>query len=268
VPTLGAEPAEIAAQQGATRLAADAAARAPSTRALGRALRAPARTLPRLAKQGLVLSFGLATGVVGYWMGRDDARSAARAASAAPPQSPAAALAQHTADASVSAALESTPAETSSADAGAKAALPQTSTQRVRSPRRTTPSRKEVANGNPAASLALQTAESRSQGRATAEPTAEPRVTPEGIDLSEALELLRHAEAALRRSDGLAAMMWLSELERRAPAVLLEERLVTKALAACELDDAPLAAATARALERANPASIYRSRLEGSCVAR
>jgi hypothetical protein len=72
----------------------------------------------------------------------------------------------------------------------------------------------------------------------------------------------------VRRSDGLEARMWLSDLDRRAPPqLLLEERLVTRALADCAVGDVEAARATLRELEASNPESIYRARLEGSCVA-
>jgi hypothetical protein len=61
--------------------------------------------------------------------------------------------------------------------------------------------------------------------------------------------------------------MWLGDLDRRAPPqLLLEERLVTKTLADCALGELAEARQTLRDLERANPESIYRARLEGSCV--
>jgi hypothetical protein len=79
---------------------------------------------------------------------------------------------------------------------------------------------------------------------------------------------LRRAEAALRHSDGFEAQLWLSDLDRRAPpAMLAEERLITRTLAACALGDMPHARAALRELEQLNPESIYRGRIEQSCVA-
>lgn len=61
--------------------------------------------------------------------------------------------------------------------------------------------------------------------------------------------------------------MWLTDLDRRAPPQLLrEERLVTLTLAHCLLGNGREARATLAELELANPESIYRARLEGSCV--
>jgi len=98
--------------------------------------------------------------------------------------------------------------------------------------------------------------------RTPARPSSDP-----GSALREALELLGRAEAALRRNDGLAARMWLSDLDRRAaPEVLLEERLVAATLASCLLEDVADARQTLRQLEQLNPESMYRARLEGSCV--
>jgi hypothetical protein len=50
--------------------------------------------------------------------------------------------------------------------------------------------------------------------------------------------------------------------------LLIEERLVTKALGECLLGEVDAATRTAQELERVNASSMYRSRLEGSCVAR
>jgi hypothetical protein len=87
------------------------------------------------------------------------------------------------------------------------------------------------------------------------------------FDLRDALELLRRAEGALRRSDGLEARMWLTDLDRRAPPGLLrEERLVTQTLADCLLGNVREAQQTLHELELANAESMYRARLEGSCV--
>jgi hypothetical protein len=88
------------------------------------------------------------------------------------------------------------------------------------------------------------------------------------LTLGEALDLLRNAEAAVRNSDGLQARMLLGDLDRRAPAeMLLEERLVTLVLAACALADEPAAREASSRLWQLNPESLYRARLESSCVA-
>jgi hypothetical protein len=85
--------------------------------------------------------------------------------------------------------------------------------------------------------------------------------------LHEAIELLQRAEAALRRSDGLEAHRLLSELDRRAtPDLLLEERLVTRALTSCQLGDDAQARRALELLEQSNAHSIYRTRLEGTCA--
>lgn len=102
----------------------------------------------------------------------------------------------------------------------------------------------------------------------SAEPAASDASGQRPLGLAEALELLRNAEAALRRSDGLQAQLWLSDLDRRAPRGLLaEERLVTAMLAACALGESGEALEALERLERLNPESIYRSRVESSCVA-
>ena len=71
----------------------------------------------------------------------------------------------------------------------------------------------------------------------------------------------------MRHSDGLEARMWLGDLDRRAPREMLrEERLATQVLAACALGDVVAARDAARQLEQQNSESMYRARLEGSCV--
>lgn len=87
------------------------------------------------------------------------------------------------------------------------------------------------------------------------------------LDLRQALALLRAAQSAQRDGRAGAALEQLAELDRRAPAdMLAEERLVTRALALCDLNDVDAARQLALALRADNPSSIYQSRLRQSCA--
>jgi hypothetical protein len=221
-----------------------------------------------LLKGGLVLAFGVATGIVGYLIGRaETAQNRAEiavdaAAALAPPAAPVATSGDVVAPALPSPVLQAEEAQVEEAQAEEASAAPPphrsvaVARRAHRVSRGVSPSEREASALAPPASKAAS---------AVAAPTAD-RAEP--FPLSEALELLRRAEAAVRRSDGLEAKMWLSDLDRRAaPQLLVEERLVTLTLAQCVLDDVEAARETLRELESANAESIYRARLEGSCVA-
>jgi outer membrane protein assembly factor BamD (BamD/ComL family) len=82
------------------------------------------------------------------------------------------------------------------------------------------------------------------------------------------LEMLQRAQTKLHDGEAGEALRLLGELDRQSPgSPLLEERLVTRALAACELGDVAQARQASRELERLDGESIYRGRLEASCVA-
>lgn len=211
-----------------------------------------------LVKGALVLAFGVATGILGYLIGRaETAQNRAElavdaAAASAPPPAPVATNRDAAAPVAPSPALQADEAS---------AVLPPDRSVAIarrahRSLRAVAPSEREASALAPLASKAAP---------AGAAPTLN-RADP--FPLSEALELLRRAEAAVRRSDGLEAKMWLSDLDRRAaPQLLVEERLVTLTLAQCVLGEVEGARETLHELESANAESIYRARLEGSCVA-
>jgi len=221
---------------------------------------------------GLVLAFGLVTGVVGYLIGRTETQHEARenthpsrVTSGVDPASERIPSASASSVSASSASSSRAPAATAQPDDSAARTLADTS--------------RESSSGSSSSSAigkarvarrAKRPASSSGSGAAAAMPAAPAASTAESdaFDLREALELLRRAEAALRRADGLQARMWLDDLDRRAPAqLLLEERLVTRTLAECTLGDVAAARQTLRQLEQANPESIYRARLEGSCVA-
>jgi hypothetical protein len=215
-----------------------------------------------VVKGALVLAFGVATGILGYLIGRaETAQNRAEIATGAAAATPPAPLAT-----SREAALPAAPSPPLRA-AEASAPLPPDRSVAVarrahRGSRGVSPPEREASALAPLASKAAPASKAAS---ATAAPTLQ-RADP--FPLSEALELLRRAEAAVRRSDGLEAKMWLSDLDRRAaPQLLVEERLVTLTLAHCVLGEVDAARETLRGLESANAESIYRARLEGSCVA-
>lgn len=177
-------------------------------------------------------SFGVAMGALGYWWGRHDAEPASSATApvivvAAPSVTPAA---------SVGVALPSEPAPV---DVVAVPPAPE-------------PAR--VAAAAPRAAARRPT-----KARAPS--------NDESLTLAQALELLRRAEAELRRGDASGARVLLGELDRGAPAKLLrEERLAARGLAACLDGDASAADRYARELAAENPSSMYRGRLEASCT--
>jgi hypothetical protein len=211
-----------------------------------------------VVKGALVLAFGVATGILGYLIGRaETAQNRAEIAVDAPEAS---ALPPAPVATSRDAALPAAPSPALQAEEGSAVLPPDRSVavagRAHRSLRAVAPSERQTSALAPPVSKAAP---------AGAAPTLQ-RADP--FPLSEALELLRRAEAAVRRSDGLEAKMWLSDLDRRAaPQLLVEERLVTLTLAHCVLGEVEAARETLRGLESANAESIYRARLEGSCVA-
>jgi hypothetical protein len=221
-----------------------------------------ARGLPLSAQLAVLVSFGLAAGMVGYGMGRSAVmersaveRSAVeRSAVDPPPGASAVALVQPAAALGAEQAVA--PAATASGAAPAPVASPQ-AVARAQTPR---------ASNIQSASLRRHPA--RPVAPAVLHRATSPAITKSNaFELSEALELLRRAEAAVRHSDGLEARMWLGDLERRAPREMLrEERLATGVLAACALGDVAAARAALLELEQSNPESLYRARLEGSCA--
>lgn len=62
------------------------------------------------------------------------------------------------------------------------------------------------------------------------------------------------------------SLLVLSELDRAAGELLLEEREATRVLALCAVGQGKAARAAARSLEQNNPGSIYSMRLSTSCA--
>ena len=202
-------------------------------------------------KTGLVIAFGVGTGVIGYLIGRAETE---RSRDAIADRAPATTMPDGlTRDAVV---RESTETALNAARAPVTPVAPAALAGSDAAPATLRPGAHAPAVHRPRAARPAASASVSASERADV------------FELSEALELLRRAEAAVRRSDGLEARMWLSDLDRRAPPqLLLEERLVTRVLADCLVGDVDAARATLRELETSNRESIYRARLEGSCVA-
>jgi hypothetical protein len=213
------------------------------------------------AKVGRWLAFGLATGVVGYLLGRADGQREPISGAAASSMLSAthdAALGEQ--KAGPDAPMAPSPALLAASATAPNSSSPSAQNDNVSDAART---RSRPSRSNPKGRLP----HAATSGSILRSPSPPPP-SDNGLGIREALELLRRAEAAVRRSDGLEAMMWLSDLDRRAPkALLIEERLVTETLAACMLGDADRARKTLRELKDVNAESIYRARLEGSCVA-
>jgi hypothetical protein len=87
------------------------------------------------------------------------------------------------------------------------------------------------------------------------------------LDLRAALGLLRRAEGQRQAGEPERALATLRELAQRAPALLVEERLVTAVLSECDLGHVERARALARDVARENESSIYARRLRSSCAA-
>jgi len=85
--------------------------------------------------------------------------------------------------------------------------------------------------------------------------------------LREVLRRLRAAQRALRAGDGARALGILGELDRRvSPALLAEERQVTRVLALCSVQQPEQAGALAQRVLADYPRSVYTSRLQHSCA--
>jgi hypothetical protein len=240
---------ETGAGNGASSVAPKRAQRATSATRHGPTL---------AARIGRLASFGLATGLVGYLLGRSQVTPPAAVIVPA-------IVAPVAVVPSAAPALESLNVVPSdSLREGVSGASPAAAVEEA-----PTRSAKPLAmsEGVPQRSRA-RTAPRAMLQRAAASARAAPAAADPGLQLGEALELLRRAESAVQNSDGLEARMWLGDLDRRAPREMLrEERLATSVLADCVLGDVTAARAALTELEQANAASLYRARLATRCAA-
>lgn len=88
-----------------------------------------------------------------------------------------------------------------------------------------------------------------------------------GPDFLDAVRLLRRAQRALRMGDAAVGSSLLDQLDERFPPdVLQEERQATRVLGLCASGEPERAEALARELLQHNPRSIYARRMHQSCV--
>jgi hypothetical protein len=104
----------------------------------------------------------------------------------------------------------------------------------------------------------------RGRRRAAKAPDPVPSAT---LSFREVLEQLRRARAQLDAGQATMSLLVLSELDRNAGDLLLEERETTRVLALCAAGQDRAARAAADRLRADSPRSIYAMRLESSCVA-
>jgi hypothetical protein len=93
-----------------------------------------------------------------------------------------------------------------------------------------------------------------------------PAADDAGLTFRQVLEQLRRAQQQLRGGQAAMSLLVLSELDRAAGDLLLEEREATRVLALCAVGQDKDARAAARSLEQKNPGSIYSMRLSTSCA--
>jgi hypothetical protein len=98
-----------------------------------------------------------------------------------------------------------------------------------------------------------------------AEPSRE-LAEPSRLSFRQVLDQLRRAQQQLRNGQATMSLLLLSELDRAAGDVLLEERDATRVLALCAAGQDEAARDVARRLEHDSPRSIYGMRLEASCI--
>lgn len=119
------------------------------------------------------------------------------------------------------------------------------------------------------ASRAEPSARARPTPRATAAAAAESSralAEPARLSFRQVLDQLRRAQQQLRSGQATMSLLLLSELDRAAGDVLLEERNATRVLALCAAGQEQAARDVARRLARDSPRSIYGMRLEASCI--
>jgi hypothetical protein len=219
---------------------------APGEAAVGRgAARTPVGRTVSLARPELWASigaFGLATGALGYWWGLH--AESPRMDAAAPPVEVAATAPSVAAPAAPRASTAS-PAPPSSAPA-----FPDVASS---PPQRATPAKNE--------------AKAKQRPRLASRGVEHDRARGATLSLGEAIALLQRAQTALRQGEPGEALALLGTLEGRAPAQLVQqELLVTRTLALCDLEDVEGARSALSELKLEETDSIYRSRLEASCV--
>jgi len=147
---------------------------------------------------------------------------------------------------SASASAETVPAS-SAQSAGASEA------QRARAPQHTPARRRPRAVGE--------------RGPASAASAPAPALSnAASLTFRQVLEQLRRARQQLQNGQALTSLLILSELERGAGDLLVEERAATRVLALCAVGQESAAREVAARLEQSSPGSIYSMRLAQSCA--
>jgi hypothetical protein len=145
-------------------------------------------------------------------------------------------------------------------------AAPTPATTPARQQVRPQPSRRRT-NSARAAPVRPPSAEQPRDAAVEIEGMAAARERHDTLDLRAALDLMRRAEAQRQAGQPESALRLLSELEARAPDLLVEERLVTAVLCECDLGNTAHARSRVRAVGDSNQSSIYERRLRSSCAA-
>lgn len=215
-------------------------------------MRAPranaARRGVRLGRLPWLLIGGALLGALGFWLGHGVGYGAGQRDSIAP----------------AGEAL-SVPA----ADALASGVAPERASAEPLSPRLESPAVSALAKAPPPRADATTNARTpRPAPRATpagGEPSRE-SAEPSRLSFRQVLDQLRRAQQQLRNGQATMSLLLLSELDRSAGDVLLEERNATRVLALCAAGQEEAARDVARRLEHDSPRSIYGLRLDASCI--
>ena len=209
-------------------------------------------------------SFGIVAGAIGYYFGATerDRASSDTVAPAAP---------------MLATPVVAVPAEPARPGLAASDAVPEVSVPDVSLPDIVSGSGVPTASSETAAvaapSHSFRPAKPAPRGLAVERRThrATPAAASEGtLSLAEVLERLMRAQANLREGDPhatLAELDALDSLTHDDPGALLQERLVARALAFCDIGRVGDARRVLSELDRLGADSIYRGRLEQGCSA-
>jgi hypothetical protein len=223
--------------------------------------RAAARRAPRAARLARLIIGGALIGALGFWLGhgagygeaqREAAsRAANRALAPAASSAPGSGLAQ---------GAESTPASELNPSSNTQPAPAS-----MLEPLALAPSSARDEAGVPARARRSAPRAARRADVADRAAKASPPARA-GLSFREVLDQLRRAQQQLRNGQATMSLLVLSELDRAAGDVLLEERDATRVLALCAVGQDEAARDVARRLAHDSPRSIYGMRLEASCI--
>jgi hypothetical protein len=188
-----------------------------------------------------LLAAGVATGVVGFWMGMNLGRTYAER------ELPVAAAPSGMAAPPIGVPAPSPPA---SPPAIVAASAPE-----------------EATVVEEASDEAAERASASHPRDVTQERAARAPAKKNAADFLDAVRLLRRAQRALRAGDAAVGSSLLDQLDERfPPEVLQEERQATRVLGFCASGESERAEALARELLGQSPRSIYARRMHQSCV--